>query len=103
MKKIKFSKRVRKKIYNLLEHYHKYYEKIYEDSELWNEENIIQNYIQEADYRQENMVDTITKILENDVVSYPNGTAVIRWKTKYLMIRLTETEDARIIEDIDIR
>lgn len=64
---------------------------------------IIESYINEARDRRKNMFDIISKTLENEFVSYPNKTAVIKWKTKFLMIKLSEIEDVRIVEDIDIR
>lgn len=39
--------------------------------------------------------------LECESISYPKNEIVIKWKSKFLVIKISETEKERIIEDID--
>ncbi len=103
MKNVIVTKKVSKKIYKFFEYYKLYYENFYEDSWIWSENIIINNYIQEAKDRKQDMLNKIKNTLWNESVSYPNNTAVIRWKTKFLIIQISEIENTRIVEDIEIR
>ncbi len=103
MKKIIFTKKVFRVIDKYIRDYLNYYEEFYRDSWVFNEAQIIENYYKEASDRKENIVDTITSKLQEEIISYPNNNAIITWKTKIFLIKFKDDWDLRIIEDLDIR
>ena len=96
-------------VYNYLAIYFskfsQYYEILYEDSWLWNENLIIDGYIREANLRKEDIILSLEKYLSQNLVLWrrTESESIYRWRTKYIFIKWRQEWKLRIVEYIEIR
>lgn len=87
--------------------YRDYYEKIYQDSWIWSENQIIDSYYNESKMRKQEIFDLLKNTLKEEKVLWktPSNTIVIKWRTKYLIVEWSEDDISkkRIIDKVDIR
>lgn len=83
--------------------YRNYFEDLYKDSGIWDEEKIISSYCQEAEERYFQILDILKEKLSDTVITYPNNTTIIRWRSKILLVSFQDEDDTRIITDLEIR
>lgn len=103
MYRVNIAKRAIEKIQKYITNYRWYHEELYLDSGVWNEELIIDGYFQEAKNRYKEIRFILEDKLSQDIPSYPNNQAIIRWRTKILVVSFREKGDTRIITDLEIR
>ncbi len=103
MKKIIFKWNALEKVNIYSENYSNYYEELYQDSWLWNENQIIEWYREEWKRRQSSIFKTIANHLQNEIITFPNNEALIRWRTKIIIVKFFDDGDLRVVEDLDIR
>ncbi|MBS9775321.1 hypothetical protein KGV52_01250 [Candidatus Gracilibacteria bacterium] len=103
MKHIILTRKVLSVVQRYADNFTKYYADFYADSGLWMEKQIIYSYEQEANKRYDEIIFTIQNHLSNDIISYPNNIAKIKWKSRTLIVTFSEEENIRIIEDLVIR
>lgn len=77
--------------------------KLFEDSWIWSEESIVYNYIFDSSLKTEEIYDLIFEKLSDDLIKYPENKAIIKWRSKYLIIKFEDKEDKRIILDLEIK
>jgi len=83
--------------------YRSYFENLYKDTGVWEENTIIDNYIIESEERYFQIVDTIAKVLQDDIITYTQNETLIKWRSKILLVFFQEKENTRIITGISIR
>lgn len=83
--------------------YRSYFENIYLDSWIWSQDKIIDWYKAESVTRYKEIRTVIKKHLENNIVSYVNNEAILKWRSKILLVSFIEQWNTRIITDIEIR
>ncbi len=103
MYKIKVSLKALQKIQLYTDNYRSFFEETYQDSWVCGEDVIIEWYIKESKSRYKEIKDTLKHKLEQSVISHPNNQAIIRWRSKILLVSFSTTQDTRIITDIEIR
>ena len=103
MFKVIFSKKTLEKIDIYISAYRQYHEEIYQDSWIRSERQIIDGYAEESKYRYFEMLEILERNMSENIISYPNNQAIIRWRSKILLVSFTTTQDTRIITDIEIR
>ena len=103
MLKVIFTKKAYEQIDIYTEKYRSYHRDLYKDSWIWNEEKIIDNYFEDSREKYFQIVDEIVKRLENPVISYTDNEAIIKWRTKILIVNFKDEWETRIITDISIR
>jgi len=103
MYKVNVTKRVIEKIQKYIKSYRWYHEDLYLDSGVWNEELIIDGYFQEAKNRYKEIRFTLENKISQAIPSYLNNQAIIRWRSKILVVSFRERDDTRIITDLEIR
>ena len=103
MLKVSFRKSALNSVDIYVKWYRSYHEDLYQDSWIWDEQKIIDLYADESVERYDQILDTITDRLENPVISYTDNEAIIKWRTKILIVNFKDDWDARIITDISIR
>ena len=107
MYKVKFNISVQEYLSGYFKLYRKYYEDLYKDSWLWNEDQIINWYIQESIKRKEEIIDLLEESISNEKILWRTfkNTLFIKWKTKYIFIKWMEKENikTRYIISIEIR
>ncbi len=103
MYNIVFNKVVYKKIDRYTEIYRKYFEEFYQDSWIWEEEKIINNYIIESEDRYFQILEEIKNKLSDPIITYMENKAIISWRSKILLVSFKDIDNTRIITDLDIR
>lgn len=103
MFKVNILPRAYQKIDMYVLNYRNYFEDLYRDSGIWNEEKIISSYCQEAEERYFHILDILSEKLSNPIISYPDNTTLIRWRSKILLVSFIDDENTRIITDLEIR
>ena len=103
MYRVFFTSEAYTQVDNYVLNYRKYFGELYQDTGVWEEDKIINNYIVESEERYFQILDTVYLTLEKSLPSYPNNQAIIRWRSKILLVSFRETDDTRIIIDIEIR
>ena len=103
MFKIKILPNAYQKIDIYVLNYREYFEELYKDSGIWNEEKIISTYYNEAEERYFQILDALEERLSNPLISYPNNSAIIRWRSKILLVSFLDESAIRIITDLEIR
>ena len=107
MYKIFFTKKSSEYILNYFENYRKYYEKLFEDSWIWSENQIINSYIDESLNRHNELKNLIVKSIKEEKIFWRtnDNTIVISWRTKYIFLNFEENLDLkqRYILNISIR
>lgn len=91
------------KIKKYTEDYRAYFEEVYKDSWIWSEDTIIQTYLQESENRYLEIRTILKTKLESEVISYKNNSAIIKWKSKILLVTFKDNWNSRTITDIEIR
>ncbi|MDA9129385.1 hypothetical protein N9J72_02835 [Candidatus Gracilibacteria bacterium] len=103
MYNIIFNSKVRERIIQYTNRYLDYYFELYQDSGIWSHDSIIQGYENESLKRYKEIFDTLENTLSNTVITYPNNQAIIRWRSKILIVSFRDSGDTRIITDLEIR
>lgn len=101
-KKIVFSTDAISSIQNYIKRYGFYYQDLYEDSGLWNEETIISWYQNEARNRYFEIITTIESTLSNNIIVYLDNTAIIKWRSKVIQVVFKGQWNKKIIESVRI-
>ena len=87
--------------------YREYYQNLYEDTGLWNEEQIISWYNLESKTRKQEILNLIEEIISDENILWKTleNTIFIRWRTKYIFIKWVEKKNikTRYITNIEIR
>ena len=83
--------------------YTRYYENLYSDTGIWSEDEIIDSYCREGYARYDEIVDTITHTLENDIISYMKNETLLRWRTRVIIVKFSDEWSQRVVTDIEIR
>ncbi|MCH8518307.1 hypothetical protein LAT59_00890 [Candidatus Gracilibacteria bacterium] len=83
----------------------RYYESLYEDSGLWNEDMIIDGYVREANLRKDDIIFSLEKYLSQDIIlgRRTDSESIYRWRTKYIFITWIQEGNMRIVKHIEIR
>jgi len=89
-------------IQNYITRYGFYYQDLYEDSGLWNEDMIISWYIDEARNRYHEIHDIISTTLQNNIIVYLDNIAIIKWRSKMLQVQFVDEWNDRIVLSINI-
>ena len=100
---ITFSQKAFHQIQAYISRYREYYQELYLDSWIWNENLIISWYVNESENRYDEIRNIIKQRLSEDIPSYPHNKAIIPWRTKVLFISFEQDDDTRIITYVDIR
>ena len=103
MYKIIFSENFWNTLGKYSDSYLNYFEELYSDSWIWSEDIIIDYYGKESRIRYTEIVDIVEEKLSNPLISYHNQTAIIRWRSKILLVSFIDDENTRIITDLEIR
>ncbi len=79
-------------LWDYFDKYRRYYEKVYEDTWIWSENQIINSYIDEAKNRKIEVLNLIKNTLEEENVLWrkDNYSTIIKWRTKYIFIDFEE-------------
>lgn len=80
-----------------------YFEELYSDTGLWNENQIIESYKKEWYARYDEIIDTLVAALSKDVITYTWSETIIHWRSKVIFVRFRDEEALRIIDSIEIR
>lgn len=86
-----------------IERYTLYFEELYSDTGVWNEQEIIKSYKKEGYARYDSILDTIESALSAEIISYTKSETYIRWKSKIIIVSFRDIDDLRIVEKIEIR
>lgn len=103
MYKITFTGKALDEIDKYSKSYKNYYKKLYEDSWIWAEKQIKDAYVKESIFRYDEIVENISLKLSASIVTYPNNQAIIRWRSKILLVSFKDRWDTRTITDLKIR
>lgn len=101
--KILFTWKVKNRINNYAYNYSNYYKKLFEDSFIWSEDEIIRKYEEDADLRVKEIYQKIISKLQDNLIVYPDNIVLIKWRSKYLIVTFYDENDNRIISDLEIR
>lgn len=95
MYKVLFSRETFEYISDYFEKYREYYEKLYEDSWIWSEKQIVDSYIKESSNRKEEIIGIITTYLKEEKIFWRtrDNTIIISWRTKYIFLDFEENLD----------
>lgn len=83
--------------------YSNYFERLFQDSWVWEESTIISNYCIESEERYFQILKALELKLSNPIISYSNNEAIIKWRSKILLVSFREKWDTRTITHIEIR
>jgi hypothetical protein len=86
MFKISISPKAYLKIDMYVLKYREYFEELFQDSGIWEEQKIIHNYQLDSEERYFQILDTLESTLSNPLISYQNNTTIIRWRSKILLV-----------------
>lgn len=100
---ITFSSNVERILQKYFLSYLKYFQELYSDSGIFWEDIIIKNYVDESEKRYVEIIDLIEEKLSNLHISYIKNTAVIRWRSKILLVTFIDENNIRKIIDLEIR
>jgi hypothetical protein len=103
MHKVIFSLEAISMVQSYIRRYRLYYEELYSDSGLWNEDMIIEGYRAEAIKRYEEIFDIIEVHLEKEIVSYMRDETIIKWRSRVLLVSFEDEGNIRTITHIQIR
>ena len=103
MPKVVFEDTALEGINHYIERYTLYFEELYSDTGLWNEDMIIESYKSEWYARYDSIIDTIELSLSNNMISYTKPETYIRWKSKILIVAWRDEDGVRVIEKIEVR
>ncbi len=107
MYKVEFTKNALKYLEIYFRRYREYYQNLYEDSGLWNEQQIISWYNKEAKNRMQEIIDLVDSRMRDEKVLWRTleNTIFLKWKTKLIFIKWTQKQNLKIryIKKIEIR
>lgn len=103
MFKVILNKNTIKKLQSYSKNYRNYFEEIYSDTWIWNEDTIIESYLKESIFRYEEIKTKIISRLSDSIITRKNNQAIIRWRSKILIISFQDSWDTRTITDLEIR
>ena len=103
MYKVAITEKWIQNIKKYISNYRQYHEEVYIDSWIWSEMMIIEKYIEESENRFVEIQNFLKSKLSQKLPSYPQGQAILRWRTKILLVSFYDENITRIITDIDIR
>lgn len=103
MYKIRLTESALQNIKEYSSNYRKYYEELYQDTGLWWEDIIIQNYISEAENRYREIRVSLVSKLANSMIVYPDNQTIIRWRSKVILVSWEDDGDTRVITSLEIR
>ncbi len=107
MYKVYFKDETSKYILNYFEKYRQYYEKLFEDSWIWSENQIINSYIDESLNRHNELKEVIIKTLKEENIFWRKNdySIIIKWRTKFIFVDFQEDQNLkeRFIINISIR
>lgn len=98
---------IEQNVYEIIEQYVRryriYYQELFEDSGVWNRAEIIAWYEKESIIRYSEILDMIEEKISNSVITYIDNTAIIRWRSKILLVSFRDEWNIRIITHLEIR
>ena len=107
MYQIQYNKKVENYLSKYFKIYREYYENLYMDSWLWNENQIIKWYIDESINRKNDIITSINNIIWEDEVLWKtlDNTIFITWRKKYIFVEWLDDNinKTRYIKNIEIR
>lgn len=104
MYKVEISKKAIWKIDTYIARYVRYYDEMFSDSWILNENQIIQMYIEESRVRYQEIKQILQDKLSNPHISYIKNTVVLRWRSKVLIVSFEDSNNfVRRIIDLEIR
>ena len=107
MYQIQYNKKVEKYLSKYFRIYREYYENLYMDSWLWNENQIINWYKDESINRKYEIITSINNIIwEDEILGRTlDNTIFIIWRKKYIFVEWLDDNinKIRYIKNIEIR
>lgn len=105
MRSIRYTADALERINEYSRRYREHFEELFSDTGIWSETQIVAHYREESLRRRQEIFETVEHRLGQDAVlgATTDGTVVLPWRSRFLVISWYDKASTRNVTDIQIR